>query len=158
MKKGSVAVLSLVAGGIIGGIGIGKIMGKGMAEQKMLSGKHFTLFKLMGRWVGVKQEGKSLASYFEWQGYRRVAIYGMGYVGETLLMELKGTDVEVVYGIDKNAGEINLGLDIMTADDGLKEVDAIVVTAITYYEEIEQELSKKVGCPIISLEDILYEM
>ncbi len=38
-----------------------------------------------------------------------------------------------------------------------RPVDAIVVTAITFYDEIKEELSRKIDCPIISLEDILYE-
>jgi hypothetical protein len=37
-------------------------------------------------------------------------------------------------------------------------VDAIVVTAITFFDEIEEKLSEKIDCPIISLDDILYEV
>ena len=40
----------------------------------------------------------------------------------------------------------------------LETVDAVVVTAITFFDEIEERLSEKVDCPIISLEDILYEV
>ena len=43
-------------------------------------------------------------------------------------------------------------------DDNLEDVDAIVVTAITFFDEIEEQLQSKVSCPIISLEDILYEV
>ena len=35
-------------------------------------------------------------------------------------------------------------------------VDSVIVTAITFYEEIKAELVLKIKCPIISLEDILY--
>ena len=41
-------------------------------------------------------------------------------------------------------------------DDELEEVDAIVVTPISAFGEIKQTLEKKVDCPIISLEDVLY--
>ena len=43
-------------------------------------------------------------------------------------------------------------------EDELEPVDAVVVTAITFFNEIEQKLSKKLDCEIISLEDILYEV
>ena len=43
-------------------------------------------------------------------------------------------------------------------EDTLDDVDAIVVTAVTFFDEIEDELHKKVNCPILSLEDILYEV
>ena len=46
----------------------------------------------------------------------------------------------------------------MSIDDDLEEVDAVVVTAITFFDEIEEKLSQKIDCPIISLEDILYEI
>ena len=72
--------------------------------------------------------------------------------------ELRDTGIEVVYGIDKKAGSIYSEVNIVTMDDILEDVDAIVVTAITFYDEIEEKLSDKMDCPIISLEDILYEV
>ena len=82
----------------------------------------------------------------------------MSYAGEALLDELKDSKVKVVYGIDQNADSIYTDVDIVSADDDLEDVDAIVVTAITFFDEIEDKLSNKVSCPIISLEDILYEV
>ena len=82
----------------------------------------------------------------------------MSYVGETLIEELKGSNVEVAYGIDQNADSIYADVDIVTMEENLDEVDVIVVTAITFFDEIEEKLSGKVNCPIISLEDILYEV
>lgn len=55
------------------------------------------------------------------------------------------------------ADSIYLDLDIVTMEDTFEEVDAIVVTAVTFYEEIAEKLEKKLKCPILSLEDILYE-
>jgi len=43
-------------------------------------------------------------------------------------------------------------------DDSLEDVDVVIVTAITFFDEIETKLSEKLDCPIISLEDILYEV
>lgn len=123
-----------------------------------MSDKHLALFLMMNQWVKVKQKGKKLSTYFEQNGYKRIAIYGMSYAGETLMEELRDTDVQVVYGIDKKADSIYADVDIVTMDDTLEEVDAVVVTAITFYDEIEDKLSDKIDCPIISLEDILYEI
>ena len=49
-------------------------------------------------------------------------------------------------------------IDIVSPEDDLETVDVIVVTAITFYEEVKEQLSEKLDCPIISLEDILYEI
>ena len=90
--------------------------------------------------------------------FRSIAVYGMSYAGETLLDELSESDIEVAYAIDKNAESIYLDIETVTLDAELQEVDAVVVTAITFYDEIEKKLKEKIKCPIVSLEDILYKI
>lgn len=113
---------------------------------------------MMNQWVKVKQDGKNLATYFERNGYYNIAIYGMSYAGETLVEELKGSNIHVKYGIDQKADKIYAEFDVVTPDSLLEEIDVIVVTSITFFEEIEKSISTKVNCPIISLEDILYDI
>ena len=97
-------------------------------------------------------------AYFEKNNYKTVAIYGMKELGERLYDELKDSDVAVKYFIDKNAGELYADVDILTPDDELEPVDAIVVTATYYFDDIEETLGEKVEYPIVSLEDIIYEV
>lgn len=158
MKKGIITVISGIAGVIAGAGAVAKVLGKSLSKTNNLSDKHLALFLMMNQWVKVKQEGKKLSEYFETNGYKKIAIYGMSYAGETLLDELRESEIEVVYGIDNRADSIYLDLDIVTMEDTFEEVDAVVVTAITYYEEIAEKMEKKLECPIISLEDILYEV
>ena len=82
----------------------------------------------------------------------------MSFAGETLVDELKGTDIQVLYGIDKRGDSIYADIDIVTMEQSLDAVDAVVVTAVTFFEEIEEELCRKVECPILSLGDILYQI
>lgn len=49
-------------------------------------------------------------------------------------------------------------VDVVSLNDYLERVDVVVVTAITFFDDIKEKLSKKLDCPIISLEDILYEV
>ncbi len=158
MKKGVITILSILTGAALGAGAVGKIGIKKFEKECVMSGKHLALFKMMNQWVKVKQEEKNLSSYFENKGYKKIAIYGMSYAGETLLDELNNSTVSVAYGIDRNAESLYADVDIVSMDDALEEVDAIVVTAVTFFDEIEEALSKKMDCPIISLEDILYEV
>ncbi len=158
MKKGVMSAISMLMGATAGAGVVGKVQGDKLKITKDMSAKHLKLFLMMNQWVKVKQEGKNLSTYFENKGYKRIAIYGMSYAGETLVDELKDTGIEVVYGIDQNADSIFADIDIVTMDDTLEEVDAVVVTAITFFGEIEEKLSGKLNCSIISLEDILYEV
>ena len=49
-------------------------------------------------------------------------------------------------------------VDIVTPEEPLDEVDAIVVTAIHYMDEIEEMLERKVDYPILSLTEIVDEV
>lgn len=158
MKKGVSLVLSALMGVAVGAGMIGKKMDEKRQMAQSYANKHLSLFIMMNQWVKVKQEGKNLSVYFEREGYQDIAIYGMSYAGKTLIDELKDTDIHVAYGIDKNAGTIYADVNIVTMEEQLEKVDAIVVTAITFFDEIEEKLIEKVNCPIISLEEILYEM
>ncbi|MDE7476460.1 MAG: hypothetical protein K2M91_00680 [Lachnospiraceae bacterium] len=155
MKKPIIAVISALAGAAAGaGIVIGRTSKK-IKNENDYGNKHLALYLMMNQWVKIKQENKSIAEYLENQGYRTIAIYGMNYVGETLLNELAGSDIEVKYAIDKNAAIIYSDVDVITPDDELEAVDAVVVTPITFFDEIEQVLGNKTDAPVISLKDIL---
>lgn len=158
MKKGIISALSALAGAAVGAGAVAKTIGDSTQKAQTMSDKHLALFLMMNQWVAVKQEGKSLTEYFENNNYHSIAIYGMSYAGERLLEELKNSSIEVKYGIDKNASGIYSDIELVTVDDKLEEVDAVVVTPIFFFDEIEKELSDKINCPIISLEDILYEV
>lgn len=158
MGKGIISIFSAAIGAGIGAVTVGKVARKKENQIQSMSDKHLSLFLMMNQWVKVKQEGKNLAEYFEKEGYKNIAIYGMSYAGETLVEELKSSDIHISYGIDKGADFMYSEIDILSPDEKLPKVDAIVVTAITFFDEIEEMLSKKLDCPIISLEDILYEI
>ena len=156
MKKGIIALLSAAVGGAAGAVSVTRTLEKKVAKEHSMSDKHLTLFLMMNQWVKVKQEGKNLSIYFEEYGYKRIAVYGMSYAGETLIDELKGTGIQVVYGIDKNAESVNADVDVYTMEDNLGDVDAVVVTAVAFFNEIEKKLTDVFECPILSLEEILY--
>lgn len=158
MKKGVISILSTMFGTVMGAGTVGRIAGKSIKEARELSEKHLALFLMMDRWVEVKQKGKNIASYFEKNGYKEIAIYGMSYAGKRLLFELKGSGIIVKYGIDQKADEIYADIDILKVDDEPPSVDAIVVTPVFFFDEIEEKLSDFVSCPVISLEDVLYDV
>ncbi len=158
MKKIVISGISALTGALIGAGATGKVALEKTSKIQSMSDKHLALFQMMNQWVRVKQDGKNLSEYFKREGYQNIAIYGMSYAGETLVNELKGTDINVKYGIDKNADSIYADIDIFSLEEKLEKVDAVVVTAITFFDEIEEVLSEKVDCPVISLEDVLYDI
>ena len=118
--------------------------------------KFEAFYRLLVAWVEMKQEGKNLAEFFVYNNIRTIAVYGMKELGERLVRELEGTDIEIKYVIDQNVDSIETNLIKKMPEDELPEVDAIVITAIYFYQDIEEKLSKKVDYQIISLEDVVY--
>lgn len=155
-------IISTVVGGVVGtlmgGVAVGKKCNQTISVLKDKKRKMDSYYFLFNQWLIVRQEGKTLAEYFEKNNYKTVAIYGMKEFGERLYDELKKSDITVKYIIDKNADTIYADVDIVTPDDVLEPVDVIVVTATHYYDEIEEMLFDKTDCPVVSLEDILYEV
>ncbi len=156
MKRKVVNIFTLLLGISMGGFFLKKVMNGKVNSWKDSSDKYYSLFLMMNQWVKLHQEGKKISIFFEKKGYHNIAIYGMSYAGETLMHELKNSRVKVQYGIDKNAGKLPLDIKVVYPNENLEEVDVIVVTPIAYYDEIKSELSEKIKCPIVSLEDILY--
>lgn len=120
--------------------------------------KFYRMFYILNLWLTHKEDGKEIVTYFEKMNYHRIAIYGVGYLGKHLIKELKGTEITIDYVIDKKEKELTNDIDIYKPEDALPETDVIVVTALIEFEEIADQLERKVDCPIISLEDIIFEI
>lgn len=112
--------------------------------------------KVLTRWISDIQHGKKIQTLFEERGYQKIAVYGVSDIGELLIEELKDTGIDVYYGIDRNADKILAKIQLYKPTDKLPAVDAIVVTAVYFFEDICQTLrGNGVECPIISLNDVL---
>lgn len=153
-----VGLVSAAAGAAASACVVANSAGKEVDKNLQMSKKHLDLFLMMNQWVKVKQEGKNVSDYLEKNDYKSIAIYGMSYAGEALVRELSDSAIEVKYGIDKNAAGVYSELKLVTPEDELEEVDAVVVTAISFFEDIEKNLSNKLKADIIALDDILYNL
>lgn len=127
-------------------------------EIKILADKHLEMFLLYDRWIENKQNGKHLGDYLRENSYENIIIYGMSYVGKRFYKELVSDGIEVKNIVDQNKFVFCEDREIKQIDESIETVDAVVVTAIYNFEEIEPELKIKFKCPILSLADIIYKM
>ena len=150
-------VLFMILAGCTGAkVGAAISREKWKTQVRQGSNKYWQAYLMMDRWVRLKQEGKSLSGYFKERGYNSIAVYGMSHAGITLLDELANSEIEVKYGIDVNADKIYVDIPMRKATDDLEKVDAVVVTPIYYFDEIEKNISEKISCPIIPLDDVIF--
>lgn len=150
------SILCGIIGFILGANTICKKMTKNYVRVQESEKRFRNYFDLMIQWMNLKHQGKSLELYLTSEGIRRVAIYGMGKLGEQLLQELKSSRIELAYAIDQNVDGIIEGITIYQPDDRLDEVDAIIVTPTWAFDTISDMMKAKVSCRIISLEDVVF--
>jgi len=125
-------------------------------EETLLQKERFQKeLLMMKRWMQIKQQGISIVEYIKAHYGTKVAIYGMSDYGKLLVGELEGTDVKVVYGIDKNAEGINMNITIYKPEEHLPEVDVVIVTAVHVYDEVRNLLKKNSAQRLISLESVI---
>lgn len=160
MKKGIIAFTSSIIGGTLGIISTYCMKQKQVKHEVSMKKRFYLYYNLLNQWLMIKQENKSLEQYFVERNNKNIIIYGMGEMGNRLYDELKSSIVHIDYAIDINADDTYSELQVKTPEEGLKNVtaDVIVITAIYAYDDIYNTIHTQVSCPIISLEDIIFNL
>lgn len=104
-------------------------------ENNNLNREGFTMLK---RWLENRNAGKTFVDYFHQCGCKTIAIYDAGEIGRLLYGEIKNSDIEIKYFIDRNA-------------EGLKDVDGIPVILLPHIGKME-EVDILVVSPIVNYE------
>lgn len=114
-------------------------------------------FNLFDLWLKRYEDGRSIIAFFIDNEIKSVAIYGLGALGKHLLKQLHQEGVEVVYAIDRMAGELkDSGIKVLSSDsESFPGADVIIVTPIQDYWSIVSILETKTKVPIVSLEDVI---
>lgn len=157
---------SNVISGISASVGIvAGVYFTGMHKEKKIQGLQERIyvlsdhFQLLNHWLELRNEGKSIVSYFEREGYGHIAIYGMAELANRLSEELAGTEVVIDYGIDRDVScTIARISEIYSPEDKLPETEVIVVTPYSSFDSIKEVLEKKVECPVVSLEEVIWSV
>ena len=160
MKKGFFALIGATAGTILG-VGstmIYKSKKENVDDTQKKVDKFRGYYNILNQWLLLKQEGKSIEKYFIDNKYQSIAIYGMGEMGNRLYDELKDSDIEIKYAVDQYATRVYTELKVLDKEDDLEAVDVMIVTSTFAFDEIEEELNQKVDFPIISLEDVIFDI
>lgn len=150
-------ILNLAIGIIIGATTVKIFLKKAtIKQQASVPSIYEDGFQIFNDWMKLKFEGKTLQKFFDDNRMKKVAIYGFGALGQRLYEDLKQLDVEITYVIDRNADNIRIdGLKVVTLDGELDIVDAIIVTPIQFFYDIEKDLESKMSTDIISIEDVV---
>lgn len=134
-------------------------LGKEFLVREKTLQKYMQFYKLLTRWLNAKQEGKDIASYLKDKGIKSVLIYGYADIGKLLCKELLQSTIVVAGVLDKrNLSSPNSNVQIFCPSEGDRKADAVLVTAIYYFDEIEAELKRLNYKNIMSLQRIVEEL
>ena len=125
-------------------------------EQEMFRNlmKYKSHYSLLNKWMTLREAGINLEIYFHDKGINTIALYGIGILGKHFYSEMRGTDINIKYGIDRLIREFD-NLDIFQPNNKLPSVDAIIVTPVDEFEEIRNHLKLINKTEIVSLEEII---
>ena len=123
-------------------------------EEKLQ--KQILFYWMLPRWVDNKIKGYDMGIRLGEYGFRSVAVYGYAELGKLLCRELRESNFEVAYVLDKRVLQTEWEtLPIYMPQKGLPEVDAVVVTAVYYFDEVRKELLGLGFRTVISLRELL---
>lgn len=114
-------------------------------------------FHILNKWLMLRQRGKTLEPFFQDNALKKIAVYGMGVLGERLIEELQLSSVQVMYGIDRMAAaKQNMGIKIYGVEENsYPETEAVIVTPVQDYWNIVSSLANRTSAPVLSIEDII---
>lgn len=132
-----------------------KVFSKELEERERVIQKYRQFYRIFLQWIKVEQNRGSIAKYLQEQKLINIAIYGYGDLGKTLYNQLENTDIIVTEILDKREIGIENNLVIKKPMGGNRDVDAVIVTAVYYFDEIQKELNELGYKNIISLQNLL---
>lgn len=154
MKKGIAVGLTILVSFAAGFILGGKVLVNMINDCKRRMKRNLSNMMLFNDWLEFLYLGGKLEQYFYNHGYKKIMIYGNGYIGKRLQQALMQTDIEVIAIMDKAVLPGEEGF-VIGVDSSIPDVDCIVITPIYYYDEIVSLLHKKTKLPIVSMQMII---
>lgn len=116
-------------------------------------------YLLLLHWIESVYLGHNVSDFFIEEGYKKIAIYGMGDLANRLMDALADSGVQILYGIDRDAaGTVCKIKDIYSLEDDFPDADVIVVTPFYVYDSIYELLHKKTNIPILSIEEVIWSL
>ena len=126
---------------------------------------YFDGYMTMKKWLENRNQGKTFAEYFKECGYKTVAIYEITDMGKLLYDEIKDSDIEVAYFVDRNAEGLREvdGIPVIMLQDVSKmqksrPADILVVSPVVDYNKITKALAHFAPeLPTMYIKDVVYE-
>lgn len=149
-------IIGLFVGAVLGWIAEHVRCKRIILEKIKYGDKYWDMFQLLTEWINLYERDIKPDVYLEWAGYKTIAVYGNGKMGQCLLKNLRNTDINVSYVIDRRANKMISEVPVLSINDKLPDVDVVIVTVLSDYYAIKNELKSKCTCDIVSINDVIF--
>ena len=104
--------------------------------------RYMGYYYIIKEWLYNNQQKISILEYLEKNNIKKIAIYGIGTLGEMFFHEIKNTDIKVEYVIDQCINKNFHGITVTKLENINQQsiVDAIIITPIYDYTEIAKKI------------------
>lgn len=104
--------------------------------------KQRLFYKILTNWIDYGHKGWNLGKELKKRGYRSIGIYGYAELGKLAAYEVENEeniDLKVIF--DKKANQFD-DKRIKYPNTLYEDIDCVMVTAVYYFDEIKEELSR----------------
>ena len=154
-----IIITLIVISYVIGYLNCKLILAREINKEHRVAEKNIQLYRLICKWHIEYKNGRNIYQLLKNKGYKNCAIYGVGALGQLIIQEAgMCKDVNISYAIDRNAKKINSNITVFSPEDELPTVDVIIITTFTEYYSVIDTLQKKNNIPMISVDELIYEL
>ncbi|MCI9006835.1 MAG: hypothetical protein HFI13_01835 [Lachnospiraceae bacterium] len=118
------------------------------------------LYELMEKPELLMSLKENMTRYFRINGYRNIAVYGIGRLGTLILKNIDIAQLESICTIDENKaahfGDIET-INIHELADR-KKIDVVLITPLLDYPQIEVQICSMCEIPVISAKELMCDM
>lgn len=127
---------------------------KDIARYKDKIIRYESHWKIMDKWLSLKESKKSISDLLEASNIQKVIIYGMGMLGRHLMNELVESEIKIVCAIDRAVIRDKFEFPVINIEGDIPEADAVIVTPSYDFLPIKKLLEEKGIHNVISIESL----
>jgi len=110
-------------------------------------------------WLKKNKEGYNVAECLLENGYKKIAVYGLGRIGKSLIEEIEVSNAQLVYVVDKKMGKTRYkNIDCFGIDEELPYADLLIISLPGYSNDIKKDIKRITGNIkfVKSIQEVLY--
>ncbi len=118
--------------------------------------KYISFFRILDRWLLLKEKNVGIEEYFKHKHFERIVIYGFSTLGKHLFEELCNCSVQIVGVMDRRKDIGGSTIEIIGPNEPVPECDVVVMTPVNDIAQVSEELRKRTDSKLVTLQEVIF--